>query len=383
MTLRLEQLVGELPAFVERYRAGLAAMEAGIGSARRALGSWAADTAAGDARIRQAMASSARPYALSAGEPPTSRFVAPARGPLSVAAADGSSVEPDRFAAVQCYVINTGFVLLPYGVEGRATLGAQALLGPEAAAADGEDDGGESAGRGLGVNLVRDVTELEMGESVAAEGLASGPTVLLLDGTLLPWDLDSRQVAPEVREAMQRRTEAALGRLRAHGQELSVGAYVSGSRGADVVTSLRALAAGDSAWPLADAQLFAALLEDGERSALFRAMSQRSGRVEELPVFREHPVWFFYLRVGGDIARVELPGWAASAGQVERLHAAVVDQCARCGGYPRALQEAHEQAVISVGDRQQFARLLENEAARQGLRAMAGGKQTSKRRRAI
>ncbi|MCC6382693.1 MAG: DNA double-strand break repair nuclease NurA [Dehalococcoidia bacterium] len=383
MTLRLEQVAGELPAFVERYRQGLVATQAGIGAAHRALGTWAGDRAGGDARIRAAMAASARPYALSAGEPPTSRLAAPTLGPLSVVAADGSSIEPDRFAPVQCYVINTGFVLLPYGVGGRATLGAQALLGPEAATVDGEDDGGESGGRGLGVNLLRDVMELEMGESVAAEALAWGPAALLLDGTLLPWDLDSRQVAPEVREAMQRRTEAALGRLRAHGDGLSLGAYVSGSRGSDVVTSLRALTGGEGAWPLADAQLFAGLLGDGERSAVFRATSQRSGTVEELPVFREHPVWFFYLRVGGDLARVEVPGWGATSGRVGRLHAAIVDQCARCGGYPRALQEAHEQAVISAGDRLQFARLLENEAARQRLPAQVGGKQMSKRRRAI
>ncbi len=83
------------------------------------------------------------------------------------------------------------------------------------------------------------------------------------------------------------------------------------------------------------------------------------------------------------IPRVELPHWATSPAQVERLHSTLVDQCRRAGGYPRALQEAHEQAVISVGDRQQFARLLETAAGRHGLFAMAGGKQMSKRRRAV
>ena len=40
-------------------------------------------------------------------------------------------------------------------------------------------------------------------------------------------------------------------------------------------------------------------------------------------------------------------------------------------------------AVISGGDRLQFSLLLENEAARQGVRAAESGKQQSKRRRAV
>ena len=102
---------------------------------------------------------------------------------------------------------------------------------------------------------------------------------------------------------------------------------------------------------------------------------------EQFPA--DSQVVFFYLRTGGDIARVELPQWAATPARVARLHATLVDQCARCDGYPRALQEAHEQAVISGADRQQFARLLETEAARQRVFPPSNGKQSSKRRRAV
>jgi NurA-like 5'-3' nuclease len=60
-----------------------------------------------------------------------------------------------------------------------------------------------------------------------------------------------------------------------------------------------------------------------------------------------------------------------------------VDQCRRCDGYPRALQEAHEQAVISGNDRLQFGRLLEMEVGRHGLRSLSNSKQVSKRRRGL
>jgi hypothetical protein len=133
--------------------------------------------------------------------------------------------------------------------------------------------------------------------------------------------------------------------------------------------------------PRADAPIFRRLLADGERSALFRSQSRRGERVEKL--LSTHAVGFFYLRAGDDIARVELPLWAASQPQLDRLHATLVDQCLRCGGYPRALQEAHEQAVISGADRQAFARLLEREASAQGAFAPSTGKSASKRRRAV
>jgi NurA-like 5'-3' nuclease len=97
----------------------------------------------------------------------------------------------------------------------------------------------------------------------------------------------------------------------------------------------------------------------------------------------EDEVAFFYLRVEDDIARVELPRWAAAPRRVHLLHATLADQCHRCGGYPRALQEAHEQAVISGTDRDVFEALLEKEAARAGVHGQVAGKAASKRRRML
>lgn len=376
MTLELDRLAARVPAFVERYHAGLAVREAGVAHAKRALARWATDPAAARARIRAAFASDPRPYALDTGEPVGLHVGAPPAGPVTVVAADGSSIEPDRFAPVQCFVVNVGTAVFSYGTPDPVTMTREAELGP--AEADESEDDGEVPYRGWGVNLRRDVAELEAAASAAA-GVA-GPCVVLLDGTLLPWDLDSRQVDASVREDLALRTLAALDRLRA-APGVAVGAYVSGSRACDVVNSLSALAEGP-ALPLSDAHLFARLLHDGQRSALFSAESGRRERVEQR--FKDHAVWFFYLRIGGDVARVELPAWVGDAPErVARLHATLVDQCARCDGYPRALQEAHELAVIDGADREAFARLVEDEAARFGLRPVANGKAASKRRRAL
>lgn len=386
VTLRMELLTAGLPGLVERHRARVSALEATLAAARAAADAWAKDPAEGDAHIEAAMANNPTPYATSFGEPPTATYPAPPFEPCTVVAADGSSIEPDRFAPVPCYVLNTGWAVLPYRVPGAAALASKPILGPREPLADaGEDDGEDASpgGRGWGVSLLRDIEERETAIYLARERLVHGPVVLLFDGTFLPWDLDSPRIAANVRRQVLRRLQDALALLATGDEPLSAGAYISGSRAGDVVTSLAVLAGQDpAAWLAADSALFATLLGEGERSALFRSRSQRQKTVEEqFPA--DSQVVFFYLRTGGDIARVELPRWAATPARVARLHATLVDQCARCDGYPRALQEAHEQAVISGADRQQFARLLETEAARQRVYPPSNGKQSSKRRRAV
>ena len=382
MTLRMEQVVPELRAVVRGFVQQSEQMQAGLDRAHSALQTWEQQGANADAEIARRMAGDPRPFALSSGEGVMPAWPAPAMRPLTVVAADGSSIAPDRFAPVPCYAINTGFVSLPYGVTGQAILGSEASVGPRALLVASEDDGTEAVeARGFGVDLLRDVLELERGQDLAANALPDGEVTLILDGTLLPWDLDARHIAESVRADALSRTEGAFARVRSLGAAVSMGAYVSASRASEVMTSLGALAGGPPMRVRSDAALFRRILGEGERSALFRSQSRRSERVETL--LSEHAAAFFYLRIGEDVARVELPQWATSREQVERLHATLVDQCRRCDGYPRALQEAHEQAVITGSDRAAFARLLDRESFAQGLAPAMGGKAASKRKRAV
>ena len=380
MTLRMETVAAELPALVARHRETRAAAAEAIAGARAALREWSADPEAARARIERALARQAAPYAL-AEEDPDAAFSAPARAPVTVVAVDGSSIAPDRFATVRCYVINIGHARLPYGVPIPPALDAVAEVGLDRdLLADAADL--RQAPRGLATRLLRDVRELERGAELAASALEAGPAVLLLDGTLLPWDLHTRQASDAALAPYRDRTLAALERLRACGGTLSVGAYISASAAREVVASLDVLAPpSPAAPPLTDGDIFRGLLAPGQRSALFRSHSRRPGSVESL--LPGHDVALFYLRVGDDVARVELPAWAASPPQIDRLHAALVDQCERCEGYPRALQEAHEQAVVSVGDREQFERLLARLAGDAGIRERRSGKPHSKRRRSV
>src|SRR5205085_755296 len=110
--------------------------------------------------------------------------------------------------------------------------------------------------------------------------------------------------------------------------------------------------------------LFAELLAVGERSALFHPGGMR---VKEL-VESGDDLRFFYLRSESDLARVDVPAWVtADPAALDRLHAALLHQAGVGIGYPLALAEAHEQAVVRAADRAAFYALVERTSAREGL----------------
>ena len=126
-----------------------------------------------------------------------------------------------------------------------------------------------------------------------------------------------------------------------------------------------------------DRELFSNLLEPGERSALFLTQSSIVRKH-----YAVHQVYFFYLRVNDEIARVEVPGWVAmDENRLNIVHTLVLDQCQRGQGYPVALSEAHEKAVITAADREQFWQLVESSLVEEHLPSLGSAKSLSKRTR--
>ena len=130
---------------------------------------------------------------------------------------------------------------------------------------------------------------------------------------------------------------------------------------------------------LLDRDLFSRLLAPGQRSALF---SNRSSVVAKY--YGANEINFFYIRLDGEIARIEIPHWVAEDEKLVGLvHSAVVDQCRRGLGYPVALSEAHEQAVVNVADREQFWELVGQILGEDGIFLESSAKSESKRARWI
>ena len=134
----------------------------------------------------------------------------------------------------------------------------------------------------------------------------------------------------------------------------------------------------NSVW---DRQVYAGLLGPGERSDIFESQSAI------LNQYREHRIQFFYLNVGGEIARIEAPQWVMEDPDMLGLvHSAVYDQCQRSGQYPPyppALIEAHEQAVISAPERATVQALVEQALAEKGIFYVRSAKDRSKRGRGV
>lgn len=321
----------------------------------------------------------------------------------SVLATDGSSIAPDRHAPAHYFVLNVGRVRLTYGPAPSAAINGQPRLfyRPEETHLTLPDgvrrlpiDGARLTAR----RAVEELTALaEMAEAQPA------PAVALQDGSLILWPTQSEEKAVQcwVIDGYL----AAAERIRRSG--LPLASYISAPGSTDVVNALRVAFCphvpnelpfvncercpscrrpeGPACYaipPLADRLLFEELLAPGERSDLFMSVS----KVLDQYAARDpaHRVLFFYLHTGREVARIEIPQWvAAEPDLLDLVHAAVYDQARRGQGYPTALQEAHEAAVIHADERRLVDSLIEEVMARAAVVMRRSAKDASKRVRAV
>jgi hypothetical protein len=199
-------------------------------------------------------------------------------------------------------------------------------------------------------------------------------------------------------ELIQKRFVGSLEKVRKLNETRSVAlaSYISLPRSTEVVNALRVAIcpqevpdcdrcrkqgerACDAVDGIQDQMLFSKLLGKGQRSALFFS---QSSLVEKY--YGGNRVYFFYLRIEDEVARVEIPEWAAfRTGLVELTHSLVLDQCRRGQGYPAALSEAHEKAVVSAADREEFWALVEESMQDEKMRVDTSLKSQSKKTRWI
>jgi hypothetical protein len=98
----------------------------------------------------------------------------------------------------------------------------------------------------------------------------------------------------------------------------------------------------------------------------------------------EHWIAFFYLNVGAEVVRVEIPAWAARRPELVGLvHALCLDQARKGRGYPVALAEAHECAIVRGADRAAFLNLLNRHLVKTGSAALQTRKALAKQSRAL
>lgn len=320
---------------------------------------------------------------------------------FSVLATDGSNIDVDRHKSTRCYLINIGSVILRYGAQPEALLDSFPSLyfGDEdlVIAPDGAK-GREQPVEGALLGIKRGVDECRELAKLAAELPKDSPALALLDGSLILWGLAGKVYPDFVTEALLNkgflRHLEEMRKLNAE-RHLALASYISFPRSTDVVNALRVALCPheiidtdrlckecqsrdcDTVAGVQDRELFASVLAPGERSALFTSQSSIVKKN-----YGGHWVYFFYLRVDDEIARVEIPQWVARDENLLNLtHALVLDQCRRGQGYPVALSEAHEQAVVTTADKESFWQLVESLMVDEHLPSPTSAKSFSKRTR--
>ena len=361
-----------------------------------------AESVTAEQAIQQTQNGQQRPFMAAQVEDTLIGSYAPVLPPSdwSVVSVDGSHINVDRHLPVPCYLINLGGCVLTYGSQPGARLFSQPTLGadqPDLYLEDPDTVNREEAVTGPLLGLIRTVRELRRLAEVVQECPPELPVLALVDGTLVLWGLSGQGYRPFVRRALlQDGLLAALEELRVLAQQrpVTLAAYVSLPRTTEVTNAVRSClcphdiaycqsrcshrrsteAPCDVANGFLDRELFQGILQDGERSPIFRTNPQAAQEY-----YGEHQVYFYYLQSGEEIARVEVPKWVA---QDERLlslgHSLIVEQCRKGSGYPVAISEAHEQAVINGTDRQLFKELVAQTLERQGLATYTSQKERSK-----
>lgn len=294
--------------------------------------------------------------------------------PAILIAADGSHIAPDRHAQVLYSLLNIGAICLETASGKAPELYIESTLLYEE---ELYTENGLLSEETL--EQQRDLAErrklLELAQGIQSKAERTVPILALTEGPLELWgarESNSREYLHNL-EAHQ----AILSRMQEKG--IIVAGYVD-KPGADLLVRLLEIATlGDDVMseirhhhPLrgvTDRWLLGQLLPAGYRSSIFGLQSVSSARYSGALALH-----FFYLNVGDarhpHLARVEIPGWIAEdEAQIDRLHAALLEQCRLMGSrpYPYLLHRAHETAVIHFDEKQQIERMLAVELRRAGV----------------
>lgn len=349
---------------------------------------------------RDRIATARTSWLLASWHEPSDTVFAPESpsGAFTVYAADGSQIVSDRHDIALCYLLNIGLIALHYGPNPQASLTSR----PHLALPDDDmldEFQGEQATivpRRLGIRrLLEEVAGLV--ELTANSGT---PALALFDGSLILWPLETEK--EEFRTASLNTFEEYLEIMRQ--RRIPIAGYISSPQSRDVVNSLRLVACPhpradcENLCPnrvkprphyvppdcsgtesISDADLFMELLRPGERSPIFGSSSKILKLCSE-----KNQIRFFYLHTGPEVARVEVPAWVCDDPDLlARTHSLCYDQARKGDGYPVALAEAHEQAVVRAAEKAAFFQIMQRDFVRTGQKVGITQKAVSKRARRV
>jgi hypothetical protein len=312
-------------------------------------------------------------------KPNVAHQVQPFKADYGVVGVDGSQIYPDRFYSnLDCFVINTGGLAMAYQQpKSEVMFFSQPYVYTlrDAIKRYGYDMSGS---KDL-IDLIREEFEFKDGLDAALKFRASHrqlPFLCLFDGSFVFWHLEGKPT--EVRELFLSTYMLYLRRFQE--QKISVASYISLPRNRELCNAVRIVmcerflaqqvfcfadqvCACKILNEITDVDLVSRFLQPGMRTGIFMSKSSIADYY-----FDELRPCFFFLHVGEEIGRVELPWWMAKdEDQVDFVAQVVMDQANKGLGYPVVLAEAHEQAVVKHHDKMFFYEILEKLCSQQQI----------------
>ncbi|MEM8810248.1 MAG: DNA double-strand break repair nuclease NurA [Cyanobacteria bacterium P01_G01_bin.38] len=287
---------------------------------------------------------------------------------------------------------------------------AQELGDRRQAGGDGED-GGDGEGRGdagtrgrgeVGASVVPAQVSIDKGTPEFTHypfpiphspPKSKIPSLAMTDGSLIYWFLD--QLPAAARDCILEPILTAWDLLKQ--ARVPIVGYISASRSGEALNFLRLQSCPfdgpDCAThcegqtdsvpcqvfsPLRDVTLWSSLLQPGERGPIFKSSA------DILQLYGDHGIYFCYVHVGSEIARVEFPQWVAEdTSLLDTALGLTLTQVQKGYGYPVALAESHNQAVVRGGDRNRFFALLEQQMIKAGLQNVGTSYKEARKRGSI
>ncbi len=309
----------------------------------------------------------------------------------AVVATDGSQIMPDKHEVTLCYLLNAASIILYYGTGERPF----SRTVPKLCYKDEDLVVEPYGGRSVPVNeklvgMARTLAEAREMESAVRAAKASGiPAVALWDGSLIRWALQNEP--PDYREHILTQYLHAFDVAEELG--IPIAGYISDPGSRDFVNSMRVMLCDqspidcdmckhkqrnetlpcDAISRLKDSTVCENRLKGGKRSVLFTSTSSI------LEKYGRHKVLAFYMDAGREPVRIEVPQWVADDDSLlDLVHAVCYDQAQKGRGYPIALSEAHEHAVIRGPERKAFYEMVERSFMKHGVKLNYSLKRISK-----
>lgn len=301
--------------------------------------------------------------------------VQPMEHPYHVIAIDGSQIYPDRHQGSSCYLINIGSVDICYG----QTSGVQCTSKPYVYAGRQEDELEETAVDM--VNAKRQELELQAGlELCSKQFYGAQPELFLFDGSLIFWHLVGKSGG--LKDAYLRSHLQLMEQL--YQRRIVHAGYISLPKSKELVNLIRVelcnfVAEGCTQHKavdhIVDATVAGFFLQAGQRTTLFKSNAIIS------KIYPDHLVpYFFYLHIGCEMVRIELPAWVAQdVVALDTVARIAYDQAIKGNGYPVVLAEAHEQAVVKGPDREFFYHMVHKLAIVHNKQQLLSQKSNKKR----